>query len=474
MNAPSPEPPPLKPASPLLIAALVLLGGAALTAVALTRQADGDEGLYHHAALRVAEGSLPYRDFIYPQMPYLLPPYSLCGRSFFAARLLSVMLSMGSLLLLGLLLRRRGAGPVAASMLLLLGSATFLVWAPTFKSYPLTIALSMLALYLVQERTPARSFAAGMALGALVGIRLLYAPLPLLFGIWMLAQGGDRRRHAILLAAGGALALVPGAALALLAPDRFLFDVVGHHSIRSASGAVGAGSQKWELLTRLSLRPQWVLLLLLTVVGVARRRPPGTGLILASAVSLSAMSLLPTPAYEQYFVCVVPFVLLLASPALEGTWTAARGVSSAALLGLYAAAAPSEFRHQIGVHPSHDLAEIRAVSDAIRRHAAPGEEVLSFWAGYTVLSGTRVPPGLDNCCAYLYSLERMTSESRRLHGIPEEETVKEWVRKRRHRVVQIGGYAQTDREITEFRALLAASGYRIVYDRFNISVHVRE
>lgn len=452
---------------------LVAAGAALLAAAAATRPADGDEGLYQYAALRLGEGSLPYRDFVYPQMPYLLLPYSLAGRSFALARGFSVVFGASALLLLGLILRPRGAA-AAGGILLLACSATFLVWVSTVKSYPLTLALSLLAFWLVQARTPARSFGAGLVLGALIGTRLLYAPLPLVFLAWIAAQGDGRRRHALLLAAGTALALLPVAVVALLAPARFWFDVVGHHAIRSAAGAVGNADQKWEVVGRIVMRPQWAILLVLAAAGAARRLDGPALLAAGAGAALALMSLLPTPSYEQYFVCIVPFVILVLAPTLEAPAGPRAWAAAALLFGLYAAGAPAEYEHQQGGEPPHELAELRAVAGAIRSHAAPGEEIVSFWAGYAVLSGTRLPPGLDNCCAYRYGLERMTPESRRAHGLPGEEEVGDWIRARRYRVVQVGGYAQTSEERGRLRALLAASGYRPVHDRLGVSVHVRD
>lgn len=53
------------------------------------------------------------------------------------------------------------------------------------------------------------------------------------------------------LAGGLALALVPAAYLALLDPPVFLFNVLGHHAIRSESGLVGDFAQKATALAEL-------------------------------------------------------------------------------------------------------------------------------------------------------------------------------------------------------------------------------
>ncbi len=462
------------PRSPSRIVAvgIILAALIAWVGLALHRPMDGDDGLYHYAAVRVAGGAVPYRDVFFPQMPYVLYPYALAGPSYLATRILSVAMAAGSLVLFAVLTRNRGVGGLLTLLLLAL-NVQFLVWMPCLKTYSMTILLSMGAFLLAQDPTPRRVLGAGLCLGALVSTRLLYAPFPLIFAVALAFPAAGRGRRLLSLGTGLLLASLPCLFLALVSPSDFLANVLGHHLIRSPEGAVANLGQKGEVLEKLLLRPQWVLLLGLAVVGLARLRSPAQWLALGCAGSLTAMSLLPTPSYEQYFVCVVPFVAFLAVPALEVPPGRAGWGPVTLLLAIYAAAVPQGYRDQLGDMPSHDLREIEAVARAIEARSRPGEEILSFWAGYAAITRTRVPQGMDNCCQYEISQERMSAEGRRALRIPGRAEVDSWIRERRYAVVQIGGYFQSTAEAQRLRQLLAEASYATVLTSFDRSVHER-
>lgn len=461
-----------RPPSGFVAGGIVLAAAIAWTGLAFHRPMDGDDGLYHYAALRVAGGAIPYRDFCYAQLPYLIYPYALLGSSYLATRFFSVALVVGALAIFARLVRNRGVGGTLALLLLAL-NVQLLVWMPCLKTYSMTILLSVGAFLLVQDPTPRRALWAGLCLGALVSTRLLYAPFPLIFAVALAFPAAGRGRRLLCFGAGLLIASIPCLVLALLSPSNFLANVIGHHMIRSTHGAVGNSGQKAEVLETLLLRPQWILLLGLAVVGLARSRTPAQWLALGCAASLAAMSFLPTPCYEQYFVCVVPFVVYLAVPALEGALGRAGWGPVAVLLAIYVAAVPQGYRDQLGDIPSHDLRAVETVARAIQERARPGEEVLSFWAGYAAITRTRVPPGLDSCCQYDYSQDRMSAEMRRAIGVPGRAEVEAWIRERRYALVQVGGYAQSTEEAQRLRHLLSEAGYATVLTSFDRTVHER-
>src|SRR5256884_9694556 len=136
--------------------------------MSLSRLVDADEGIYLLNAKEVLNGSLPYHDFFYPQMPLLPYVYGLWmklfGVSWYSGRLLSALLAVA----LGLsvyahaarLTRSRPLGILAVS--LLASSTLCLAWLsaaktfslatlPPFPSYPVVF----------RHHTPWTNFLAG-------------------------------------------------------------------------------------------------------------------------------------------------------------------------------------------------------------------------------------------------------------------------------------------------------------------------
>src|SRR5437763_5965496 len=133
----------------LLIDTAVVGAAAALfVPIALLRQVDGDEGSYVLAAKLAAHGHLPYRDFIYPQMPlmpYVYGAWSLvAGESWYAARMLSALLAVGlAAVFYAYALRRFGRRLAVLGLALLVSSSLLFGWLTVVKTY----ALSTLALF---------------------------------------------------------------------------------------------------------------------------------------------------------------------------------------------------------------------------------------------------------------------------------------------------------------------------------------
>src|SRR5205807_1747646 len=88
----------------LLVAALGVALAAVYVPMSLFRLVDADEGIYLLNAKEVLNGSLPYHDFFYPQMPLLPYVYGLWmklfGVSWYSGRLLSALLAIDTRLYL--------------------------------------------------------------------------------------------------------------------------------------------------------------------------------------------------------------------------------------------------------------------------------------------------------------------------------------------------------------------------------------
>src|SRR5207247_5313106 len=121
---------------------------------------------------------------------------------------------------------------------------------------------------------------------------------------------------------GAVIALSLNTYLFVLAPDSFVFNVVGYHALRSSHGLIGDLAQKLgaiRSLLSLELPPdathvQFTLVLALWLGFVvssrwARARLP---LSVPIAAVLLLVSLLPTPTHTQYFCMAMPFLIAAA------------------------------------------------------------------------------------------------------------------------------------------------------------------
>ncbi len=123
---------------------------------ALNRLVARDEGFYAYAAQLVSEGSVPYRDFFFPQMP--LTAY-LCGlggllfgSSWDVYRIISGLCFAGILWLVYLILCRSvGRGAALLGSLLTATCHLSFAWFPVIQTYGLSTLLVLAGVYLLTE-----------------------------------------------------------------------------------------------------------------------------------------------------------------------------------------------------------------------------------------------------------------------------------------------------------------------------------
>lgn len=408
--------------------AVVLLQAAVFVPVAVLRALDPDEGWYAYAAERVVHGELPYRDFFFPQTPLL--PYlygawfDVWGASWYSGRALSVLLTIGT----GVLLYRYCAARFRASIALAAVAAysfsTFVIdWFLLVKTYALSAFLLFAALVLVDRvRKPAPPlawFGAGIALSLAVDARLLLIAPALGFLLPLLRSPEPRAwklRSLGWLGAGAALGALPALFFLVRVPRPFLWDTLRYHALRSPNGFVGNLHQKVEVGESLmslptgegALNPQYLLLVVATVGAAAvlllLRHPLPLPLYVAALVAFS--SFLPTPSYTQYFSVTVPLMIVSAAAAVDvlagrvartdpQLWTALGAAGAVAVLA-YVALANLElngYAHYVRPTEIHASEKVTAWIDA---HTRPGEQVLTSWPGYLLGSHAVSVPGFEN------------------------------------------------------------------------------
>ncbi len=329
---------------------LISVQACLLVFFAFARLVDSDEGFYLSAAREVAAGDIPYRDFFYPQMPYLPYLFSLFSGHGFAtlylSRLASVAVSLLASVLLYLIMVRLTADRTVVNLLMAgyVFSGLAVSMHSVAETYAWTNVFLVAGLYFLVRFDESRKLWPLMLCGALMAlaanVRLMMAPLILLYLIRIIVVAKGKRLSAVL-AYALSLALVSLPSLYLLALDtrRYVFDNIGFHLIRNPGvGFPGTASQRLTVIGKLLINPQVLLVLAALIVAVVawRRAPGGRGLGYAFTsipgfagivmLAIVFIHLLPEPIHQRYFVQALPFALLAVPGGIEYFLSRARHV----------------------------------------------------------------------------------------------------------------------------------------------------
>ena len=462
-------------------ALVLVLGATVFTWFARFRPLDPDEGAYAVASRLVLDGEVPYRDFVFTQMPLLPFVYGawtwIAGESWGALRALSELLALATALLLVVLVTRRFGRTygLLAAVVYPLTTGVY-SWHTTVKTYSLSTFLLFSAfavLAWVDRPSSRRWLAAGLLCALSIDVRLLFlAAVP----AFLVAAGRHRLR---VFSLGLGLGLLLTVVFVALDPEVFLFDVLGTQASRSDSGLIGDLRQKWVTTFNLfgvgneegAAGPQFFVLALLAFAALVlatweRRIPP---LAASIAVFVGVASLLPTPTYPQYFVVVYPFLIYGAfelAAELRGRLhepDAARAVTAilATAAALYAAIGLVDLLPSSSwVSAAEENVEIHSVEDvsrAVQSMTAPGEEVLAWWPGYVF--GTHAVSALDALPPPDRPTSLSESDSRRF-DYPTVADIETMLREHRTRVVVFKNWHVGDPE-TDWEQRLRANGYRV-------------
>ena len=442
------------------------------------------------------DGQLPFFDYHYPQMfllPYIYAAWMwVTGPSWYGARLLSALFAVG----IGMLLFHHVRATTRSQTAALLGAVLFASSSLAFANLPLvkTYAFATLALfaaYMLAERGPIgwRHLAAGFLLGLAIDVRLYLAALVPIFAL-AAAREVAGRREVGRFALGLALALAPNAFFYLKDPDVFVFNILGHHAVRSPAGLVGDLLQKVEAVLNMvginaafgATSFQFGLLLLANLIWLAiclaRRQRPTLAVQVGFVVLLAG--LVPTPTYGQYFTIFLPFVvvgavelgvalareLADAGPALRRQL----GVVAAVLVAAYVAVAPIDvwwFTKGGTIVPgvytregvqNWTIPTINAVGRAVDELTPPGgKPVLSWWSGYFVETRTQVHPHLTNPNTVYLAPHLAPDQIERYKFMTQREMDRQ-IRAREAPVVVLGNWLPPP-AYPSYRHLITSSGY---------------
>jgi hypothetical protein len=478
--------------------------------VSRNRLIDGDEGFYLLASRLVLEHKTPYLDFFYTQAPLLPYVYALwmkfAGVTWVAGRTLPALLtSLLGLLVFGQVCRGTGKLVAGLSAIVLFAASTFIfAWYPIAKTYSLAGLLVFSSYVIVSGLSPATSpwwmACSGLLLGLSVDTRSYIAGITPVFLWWIIWQSVKSRRltNTLWFLGGLAVGVAPSALLFALSPDRYLFNNLGYHALRSGEGLIGGWRSKIHIAHVVLLGPddnglQFGMLSILCVAlaFLWRKRASASFLAFLIAFFLGLISILPTPAYSQYFSLCIPF-LIVGAVCLVGDyflwlhsarvrWTA--GVVCAGLFAGYLILGAAGFRHYlfigdvIGIDdpdaaPNWTLGRVREVSKAIDEVALPQETIASLWPGY-ILESHAVPyTGFENNFGWGVSWELTPKERTKYHVISEED-FESGLAAHVPRVVVLGNdVLRDDPRGGEYARILKADGYAVARTIGDASIYV--
>jgi hypothetical protein len=470
-------------------AALLALAAVSIPAAQL-RFIDGDEGFYLMAARLVSEGRRLYADFFFPQMP-LLPEiyggwFALAGVGWRSGRVLAALCAIGAGLLLGLEVRRRtgSARWGALAIALYLGSGLVLGWFTTAKSYGLAALLLLGGVAAVQRPGARAAFAGGALLALASGTRLYLAVALPCACLYLAREGGPaRRRRLLALGAGVLLAMLPLLPTLVRDARAFYFGNVVFHTLRDAGAMQLSGQlarKGWVLLSVLGIwerdgnsSTQLVGLGGLAVAAAVSRATPRNQLTTSVWIALAIASLVPTPAYPQYFCLVVPFLVqdaitfVATLPASQRRFVVPVGGLAYLVLGVLEA-------HRYLVSGADvpgvierarrgrwSISTMERVAEDIDRQRQP--RAISWWPGYLLSTRTEIVPELANDFGMLVAGRLPEAERRRYHLVSHTELGR-WIDEQRVSLVVVGNWASR-----ESRGL-GEKGYRMVARLQNVEV----
>lgn len=349
----------------------LLIASFLVTNLSLHKPLDHDENQFIASAVLFGDlGLLPYRDFAYFHMPYLIfiyaPLFRLSDHLLLLARLFSSASSIALLLMMFVIVYRIFAKHTPLSRLLLAGAAvaalmanplyihtTGLSWNHDFPVLLVVIAFWLFRHSLIAGGKSRTALVAGLALALATGIRLSFAPLwagflllPLL--LWE-ALGRKLVINRILYLSAGLLAgILPALFFLVVSPKAFLFGNFGYPGLnslyRDALGYTRAMDLIGKLLYSLEILVHpGTLVVLICFVWFALR--PGIFATAAARRShleaVFAALLLPffavgvfaaTPSFPQYFYAPMPILILATFCAIRASEERRqRGISAAAI-----------------------------------------------------------------------------------------------------------------------------------------------
>jgi hypothetical protein len=303
-----------------LVALLVRLLPGFTEGLLLDWLVDYDEGVYVGGSNLLAQGFLPYRDFVFVHPPGILvwfSPTALLGPKLAlgAARLLSCVVGSVNVALVFAIVG--GPAGLIGALVLLLSPEVLAVDRGAFLEPVLTLA-GLWAVFFARKLDGARSGPAGLRLATLAGVFAGAALFIKTWGaVWLIVTWlvCDVRWRWRLLLISGAVAALAAAPFLLLAPEAFFEQTILFHAWRPPDGDLNRLVRLEQMFTARSFMATALALLAVTAVRLRERTIERAALV---GVLLFSAALLAAPTYwSQYNAALVPLVALLVGGGLS-------------------------------------------------------------------------------------------------------------------------------------------------------------
>jgi 4-amino-4-deoxy-L-arabinose transferase-like glycosyltransferase len=416
-----------------VVAGVLAAVGAFVLVVSQCAYSYGDEGWYLLAAQLVNSGERPYLDFFYQHPPldlYFTAGWMrLFGETWRSVHAMSAVFLALSTILIGIYVftrfeNRSWKGVLAASVALLFGCNIGLKMAVLSASYALSIFLVFSAFLLTLRAANKPGFFAfwpGLFAGLAVATSLLNGAIAPILLIWLAIQlpRGARVKPCSYYLAGVLIAVLPVGWFALHAWRQELFDVVTFHLKYRTLGPKfwrdkNVLFEDLKIYASMLNSTQGLLLIVYALIGFAYVISPKDGnprfrkelqLCALIVVCLGAYICLARASCSQYFLAVLPFLVILATvglfavgtrvcPGLPAVWVVL------AMLGMYEFEAAKSWREQI-FKPERTWTEDERIGQLINRVIPPGAPIYCN-DGAVYAAARRIPPrGLENNYAFV-------------------------------------------------------------------------
>jgi 4-amino-4-deoxy-L-arabinose transferase-like glycosyltransferase len=414
-----------------------------------------DEGFYTIAARLLSEGQTLYADFFFPQGPasavLLSHFFSLSSFSWDAARLWAALFSTGASACVWFYCVRCYSfiyGVVAC--LLLLGCNIYFAWLPTAQTYAPAAFFLLLSCVLilrdVSQRSNASLLFGGVCLAVAALSRLYLAALiaPLFLIVFSTARDGRIKASAHLLI-GFVIPIAIFLTYYMQHLESLWFNLVGYHLIRSDASLFEALPQKlkiFKIVTGIASTAKfeanqisYLLWLLLATSATRFIKGRSISVWLVMTLSVLFLSLLPSPAYVQYFCLLAPFVVIaivddLAYLAKHTNFFKRRiivAIPALVILGFYLHSIPEDIERYtrsgkgvIGIYNRQaasiwNTRYIRQVSRQLDIRTANRGQVFAYWPGFLLESKHLPLPGFENHFALRIANKLTQAEQEQFH-----------------------------------------------------------
>lgn len=398
-----------------------------------------DEGFYLFAAKLISEGNLPYLDFFYPQAPLLPFVYGIffkiLGPDLLTARIITALISATLGLLIFIHIKKNHDLSIAVIAVILFTLSNFvLANLLVVQTYALSVILLFLSYLFFTNKCYLLS---ALILGLCIQTRLTFA---IILPIYLVYLFLDYRKQQIAksdickFCLVFLLSLLPSLYFILLDASSFWFNNIGYHQLRTTLSPEDSWDNKLTVLKVIfGLKDsvkfsawQLPLLIYIFIITVVAQLIWSKRLQLSSAMifGLLLIHLLPEPTYVQYFVVLIPFLIINLAELTIYLHSKKIILPFLTLFSLvYLWDYPEDYQRYtktgngvIGIMNQENaehwsIDNIQKIIAETKVKCNPQKLAWSYWPGYLLSSNCQVYPGSENHFSYLV-VPKLTKEQK--------------------------------------------------------------